>query len=351
MLDGRPRRSARATIVTGDHHMVGLALGHTRCNRAHTNFGHQLDADVAVRGHVLQVVDQLGQVLDGVDVMVRRWRDQTDTGHRMAQLADVIGHFTARQLAAFTGFGTLGHLDLDLVGAGQVFGRHTEAARRDLFDLGAQAVTGGQRHVHFDVFCTDHTLQGIAQLDRDASEFVAVTVGVFTALARVALAADAVHGHGQSGVRFGGDRAQRHRAGGETFDDFGRRLDLLQRDGFGRVDLELEQAAQRHVALALVVDDLRVFLVGAEVVGTGGVLQLGNRIRRPHVLFTTRPPSVFAACVQHGGQDRIVAKCSGVHPEGFFGDLEHANAAHAAGGAGEVLVDGFGVDANGFKQL
>ena len=37
--------------------------------------------------------------------------------------------------------------------------------------------------------------------------------------------------------------------------------------------------------------------------------------------------------------------------KGFFGDFEHTNAAHAAGRAGEVLVDGFGVDADGFKQL
>jgi hypothetical protein len=105
------------------------------------------------------------------------------------------------------------------------------------------------------------------------------------------------------------------------------------------------------VALALVVDDLRVFLVGAEVVGTGGVLQLGNRVGCPHVLFATGTPSVFAACVQHGGQDRVVAEGGGVHAEGFFGDLEHANTANAAGGAGEVFVDGFVVDANGFKQL
>ena len=35
----------------------------------------------------------------------------------------------------------------------------------------------------------------------------------------------------------------------------------------------------------------------------------------------------------------------------FFGDLEHADALHAAGRAGEVLFDGGGVDANGFEQL
>jgi hypothetical protein len=38
------------------------------------------------------------------------------------------------------GLGALGHLDLDLVGADQVFGGHAEAARRHLLDFAAQAV-------------------------------------------------------------------------------------------------------------------------------------------------------------------------------------------------------------------
>ena len=105
------------------------------------------------------------------------------------------------------------------------------------------------------------------------------------------------------------------------------------------------------MALALVVDDLRVFLVGAEVVGTGGVLQLGNRVRRPHVLFATGTPGVFAPRIQHGGQDRVVAESGGVHAEGFFGDLKHTDTAHSAGGAGEILVDGLAVDADGLEQL
>ena len=69
------------------------------------------------------------------------------------------------------------------------------------------------------------------------------------------------------------------------------------------------------------------------------------------MLFATGAPGVFAACIQHGGQQRVITEGGGVHAESFFGDLEHADTPHAAGGAGEVLVDGFGVDANGFEQL
>ena len=116
VLDGRPGRSARAAIVPCDHHVVALALGHACGDGAHAHFGHQLDADACVRCHVLQVVDQLGQIFDGIDVVVRRGRDQAHTGHAVAQLADVGRDLAAGQLTAFTGLGALGHLDLDLVG-------------------------------------------------------------------------------------------------------------------------------------------------------------------------------------------------------------------------------------------
>ena len=129
------------------------------------------------------------------------------------------------------------------------------------------------------------------------------------------------------------DRAERHGAGGEALDDLLGRLDLVDRDRLGRIDPELEQAAQRHVAAALVVDDLRVFLVGVEVVGARAVLQLGDRVGRPHVLFAAHAPGVFAAGVEHAGEHRVVAEGGVVHADRFLGDLEHADAFDLAGGA------------------
>src|SRR3546814_14096716 len=57
---------------------------------------------------------------------------------------------------------------------------------------------------------------------------------VFAALARVRLAADAVHGLRQHRVGFSGNGAQRHGAGGEALDDVLGRLDRSEERRVGK---------------------------------------------------------------------------------------------------------------------
>ena len=128
MLDGRPGRGARAAVVPGDHHVIGLALGYACGNRAHADLRHQLDADAGMRCDVFQVVNELRQIFNRINIVVRRRRNQAHAGHRVAQAPDVFRHLAAGQLAALTRFGPLGHLDLDLVGAAQVFGGYAKTA-------------------------------------------------------------------------------------------------------------------------------------------------------------------------------------------------------------------------------
>ena len=337
--------------MAGDHDVVALALGNACSHRAHADFRNQLDADAGFGGHVFQVVDQLRQVFDGINIVVRRRRDQAHARHRITQHADVIRHLVTGQLSALARLGALGHLDLDLVGAGQVFGGDTKTPGRDLLDLGAHRVARVQGVVDLEQILAQQVGHGLALGDGNAFEFVAVARRVFAAFAGVALAAYAVHGNGQGGMRLGGNGTQRHRTGGKTLDDFGGTFHLVQRNRLGRIDLELEQAAQGQVAAALVVDDLGVFLVGAEVVGAGAVLQFGNRIRRPHMLLAARPPGIFATGVERVGQHRVGAECGAVHANGLFGNLEYAYAFHPAGRASEILVHGLAGQANRFKQL
>ena len=215
----------------------------------------------------------------------------------------------------------------------------------------AQAVAVQQRVVGLDDLAADDVADLGAVGDLDALELVAVARRVFAAFAGVALAADAVHRNRQRRMRLGADRAQAHGAGGEALDDLGRGFDLVERNRLGRVDLELEQAAQRHVAQALVVDDLRVFLVGVALVGACAVLQLGDGVGRPHVLFAAHAPGVLAAGVEHARQHRVVAEGGLVHAQRFLGHFEDADAAHLRGGAAEILLDEVLLQADGFEQL
>ena len=73
MLDRGQRRSPGASLKTGNGDMVGTRLGHTGRNSSYADFRHQFDRHSRFGIHVLQIMDQLRQVLDRIDVMVR-WR-------------------------------------------------------------------------------------------------------------------------------------------------------------------------------------------------------------------------------------------------------------------------------------
>ena len=145
VLERGQRGGAGAAVVAGDQHDVRVRLGDTRGDRADADLGDQLHVDARLRVGVLEVVDQLGEVLDGVDVVVRRRGDQADARRRVPGLGDPRVDLVAGQLAALAGLGALGHLDLDVVGVDQVLAGHAEAAGGDLLDgaSGAPGRTGG----------------------------------------------------------------------------------------------------------------------------------------------------------------------------------------------------------------
>src|SRR5665647_524647 len=115
----------------------------------------------------------------------------------VTQPADVLRDLAARQLTTLARFGALGHLDLDLIGAGQVLGRDAKTARGHLLDARTQAIAVLQGQIDFYHVGTDDALEGIPEFDRDSLEFVAVTCRVFAAFAGVALAVQTVHGDRQ----------------------------------------------------------------------------------------------------------------------------------------------------------
>ena len=202
VLERGERRGAGAAVVAGDEHDVGVRLGDAGGDGADADLGDQLDVDPGLGVGVLEVVDQLGEVLDRVDVVVRRRADQADTGRRVPGRGDPRVDLVTGQLAALTGLGALRHLDLDVAGLGEVERRDTEATGGDL-------------------------------LDRRAALGVHQAVDVLATLAGVGATAEPVHRDGERLVGFLADRAVGHRAGVEPLDDLADRLDLVDRDRAG----------------------------------------------------------------------------------------------------------------------
>ena len=67
-------------------------------DRADADFRNELHADARVVIRVLQVVNQLGQIFDRINVVMRRRRNQADAGRRMTDLGNPGINFFCRAI-------------------------------------------------------------------------------------------------------------------------------------------------------------------------------------------------------------------------------------------------------------
>jgi hypothetical protein len=113
VFDAGLRGGAGAAVVAADEDDVGVGFGDACGDGADADFGDELDGDAGVAVGVFEVVDEFGEIFDGVDVVVRRGRDEADAWGGVPDLGDPGVDLAAGELAAFAGFGALGHFDLD----------------------------------------------------------------------------------------------------------------------------------------------------------------------------------------------------------------------------------------------
>ena len=213
---------------------------------------------------VLQVEDQLFEVLDRVNIVVGRGRNQPDARGGVAFLRNPGVDLRGRQLPALARLRPLCHLDLDVAGMAQVVRGDAEPPRCHLLDRGVQ--------------------QRVAQALRR-----------LPALARIGTRPQRVHGDGHGFVGFLRDGPKRHGAGREAFDDFGDGFNFLQRDRLDLVIAEPHDATQGHEAPRLVVHAVRVCAENLAGLGAGRDLEAGDRRRVEKVGLALAPPLVFAA--------------------------------------------------------
>ena len=250
-VDGGQRCSARAALAAGDQDHLRAGLGDAGGHRAHAGLGDQLHGDARVPVGALEIVDQLRQILDGVDVVVRRRGDQRDSRRGAARARHPRLHLCTRQMAALAGLRALGHLDLNFVCGEQVLLRHAEAPR-------------------------SHLLDGGIELRAEALRQLA-------ALAGVGLAADVVHGLGHALVGLLGEGAVGHRAGLEAVHDLACGLHLRKRNR--RAVLEAEVQQRTDGSGAVLQDEVGVALKQRVIVVPHGLLQRVHHLRGVEVLL------------------------------------------------------------------
>jgi hypothetical protein len=176
---------------------------------------------------------------------------------------------------------------------------------------------------------------------------------VLSALARVGLAAQTVHGDRESLVRLLGDGAVAHRTGREALDDGLDGFDLVERDRGSDAVLEREHAAQRREVLGLVVDELGVLAEDVVSPSAGGVLEPEHGVGVEQVLRPLAAPLVLAAGRQPlVSDDRAVGRVGAEVALLVLGrDHVDADAAEHRRRAREVRVDELAAETHGLERL
>ncbi|GAC1615572.1 MAG: hypothetical protein NVS9B12_15760 [Vulcanimicrobiaceae bacterium] len=111
-----------------------MRFGDARSDGSDARFGDEFDADAGLRVGVFQIVDQLGQVFDGVNIVMRRRRNQPDAGSRVTHARNLRIDLVAGQLTTFAGLGSLRDFDLQFLSVDEVMTRHAKSSGSDLLD-------------------------------------------------------------------------------------------------------------------------------------------------------------------------------------------------------------------------
>ena len=173
VLDRRQRGRPGPAGVSGEVDIRGAGLRDAGRDGPDPTRRHELHADPSSRIDGAQVGDELGKVLDRVDVVVRRRADVALPGLAATQGGDVGRRLATRQLTALTRLRPLGDLDLELIGAGEIRGGDAEPCRRDLLDPGVPPPPVGTRGVPRRILATLPGVGGTTRaLDADRQRLV-----------------------------------------------------------------------------------------------------------------------------------------------------------------------------------
>src|SRR5215472_18038977 len=170
VLNARKRRGARAACVSCDDDVICVGLCNTRGDGSDAATGDEFDAYGSARVGALQIPDELREIFNRIDVVVRRRRDELHPRLRVAEACDQLSYLVARKLAALAWLGALRDFDFEFFGVREILGRNTEACAGYLVNL---VVEQG--------WCTVHG---------------SVDSGVFATLASIGTRGEHVHGFG-----------------------------------------------------------------------------------------------------------------------------------------------------------
>ena len=210
MLHRANWRGSGTTFVPRNLDHIGVGLGDTTRNCTDAYLGDELHGNLGLWVDLVEIEDELTEVLDGVDIVVRRWGDKGHSWLAVSHSGDVLADFGSWQLTTLAGLGSLGDLDFDLPGIVEVLSGDSEPSGCDLLDGRACGVSIFQS---VEMWESKRLAVGLHVIDGKEP------LEVLTTLSRVGNTTDPVHGDCERLVGLSAQGSERHTTSGKSLAD------------------------------------------------------------------------------------------------------------------------------------
>ena len=131
-----------------------MSFANASSNSANAHFSNKFDVDTCILICILQVMDELREIFNGVNIVMRRWRNKSYARGRMSNFCNPWVDLVTRKLTAFARLCALRHFDLYIIGINEVFTCDSETARSNLFDCRSLGIPIRQCDVARWIFST-----------------------------------------------------------------------------------------------------------------------------------------------------------------------------------------------------
>ena len=192
-----------------------MCFRYTCSNGADTIFRNKFHRNACARIDILHIENQLRQIFDGINIMMRRRRNKLDALNRMPRSRNDSIYFMTGELPALAGFCTLCNLNLNFICIDQIVCRDAKTSRSNLFDGAPAEISVGIRLESFFI------------------------LAAFTGIRP---ATHAVHRNSECFMRFFTNGAVRHCSCDKSFNDFLYRFHFFNRNST-RSFFEFHQSA------------------------------------------------------------------------------------------------------------
>ena len=308
IMDRTSRCSSCTSVITGDQNQSGSCFCNTRCNRSDTGFRYQFDRNSCILVCIFTVIDQLCQIFDRVNIVMRRRWDQSHTRRRMSGFCYPRVNLSPRQMSTFSRFCSLRHLDLDFFCADKISACNTKTSTGNLFDRRASV--------------------GSKALD------------ILSAFTGVWLTVQCIHCKGKGFVCFLWNWSVRHCTGLKSGHDRIHTLYFWKRNSFLWI-IEVHLSTECD-SFGFFINHLRVLLEHFIIPASCGLLEHMDRSRVVQMLFTTALRLVLSHTVQrqiYGKSQRI--KGLGMPCHIIFCNFFQSDTTDTADSSGEIFFNEF----------